>query len=423
MKKIFLLLIVFTIYQSSYSQWFQSYHIDYVEFNKIQFVNELTGYIVGEDLANFGGVILKTTDGGNNWMNLTADSLFPIEIYALSFLNANTGFLSGYSMNIYKTTDGGLSWSYTQAPHIGNSRFRALQFLNENTGYVGGRYGVRSKTTNGGLTWDTLSMAGSQLYSIFFFNANTGFMGDGGGEVHKTTNGGANWTGTYLTDTSSIVSYYSLLDIDFLNDMTGYIVGARSYQYVRGAIFKTTNCGNNWINIYYKDSLELYSIDIINDSIVYATGEVRKVLKTTNSGETWSIMEIPGNFSELVSIKFINENTGFTCGYNYVFKTTNGGVSVNQISGEISERFSLHQNYPNPFNPYTKIKFDITKLSDVKLVVYDLLGREMATLVNERLKAGTYEVDFEGRELPSGVYFYKLEADGFVDVKKMVLIR
>ena len=418
MKKIFLLLIVFILYQSLYSQWFQSYNIDYVEFNKIQFVNELTGYIVGEDLNNYGGVILKTTDGGNNWMNLTADSLFPIEIFALSFLNSNTGFVSGYSMNIYKTTNGGISWSYTQAPYLGNSRFRALQFLNENTGYVGGRYGVRSKTTNSGITWDTLSMAGSQLYSIFFFNANTGFMGDGASIIHKTTNSGMNWTMTSLTDTSSVPSGYALMDIDFLNEMTGYIVGRTNS---RGAIFKSTNSGANWINIFHTDSIQLYSIDINNESTIFAAGEIRKVLKSTNAGLTWSITEIPGNFWELYSIRFINENTGFTSGYGHVFKTTNGGVFVNQISNEIPEGFSLYQNYPNPFNPTTKIKFQISKLSDVKLIVYDILGREVATLVNERLKAGTYEVEFEGTSLPNGVYFYTLITDSFKETKRMVL--
>ena len=420
MRKIFLLLIVFVFYQSSYSQWFQSYHIDNVEFNKIQFVNDLTGYIVGEDHFSYGGVILKTTDGGNNWINLTADSLFPIPIFAISFLNANTGFLSGYSEKIYKTTNGGLSWSYKQAPVIGNSRFRALQFLNENTGYVGGRYGVRSKTTNGGVTWDTLSVATSQLSSIFFFNANTGFMGDGFSSIYKTTNGGINWIATFLRDTSSVASSYALSHIDFLNEMTGYIAGRTSS---RGAIFKTTNGGINWSNIFYSDSLTLYSIDIINESTIFAAGEIRKVLKTTNTGLTWSITEIPGNFWELYSIQFINETTGFTSGYGYVFKTTNGGVSVNQISSEIPNKFSLSQNYPNPFNPNTKIKFQIAKMFDVKLVVYDILGCEVATLVNERLKAGTYEVDFDGRELPSGVYFYSLISDSFIETKKMILIK
>ncbi|MBL7129127.1 MAG: T9SS type A sorting domain-containing protein [Ignavibacteria bacterium] len=97
------------------------------------------------------------------------------------------------------------------------------------------------------------------------------------------------------------------------------------------------------------------------------------------------------------------------------------------------DQFILHQNYPNPFNPKTKIRFDITPLNPpfgkggtggfVKLVVYDILGREVATLVNERLKAGMYEVEFSGTSLPSGVYFYRLIAGYYVDTKKMILIK
>ena len=98
-------------------------------------------------------------------------------------------------------------------------------------------------------------------------------------------------------------------------------------------------------------------------------------------------------------------------------------ILVRSIQENIPDKHALHQNYPNPFNPNTKIKFEIAKLSDVKLIVYDLLGRAVATLVNERLKAGTYEVDFDGRELPSGVYFYTLISDSFKETKKMILIK
>jgi photosystem II stability/assembly factor-like uncharacterized protein len=422
MKKLFLLFLICIIYQSSYSQWFQSYHIDYVEFNKIQFVNELTGYIVGEDWNNWGGVILKTTDGGNNWMNLTSDSLFPIPIFAISFINANTGFVSGYSMNIYKTTNGGLNWSYTQAPSLGNSRYRALQFLNENTGYIGGRYGRRFKTTNGGITWDTLSEAETQLYSIFFFNVNTGFMGDAFRSIYKTTNGGLNWSSTILRDTSSSASTYMITHIDFLNEMTGYIAGATGSN-SRGAIFKTTNQGNNWINIFYQDNLELYGIDLVNDTTIFAAGYEGKVLKTSNGGNTWSITQVPNVNWTLYSIRFINENTGFTSGFHNVFKTTNGGVYVNQISSEIPERFSLYQNYPNPFNPNTNIKFNLPKSSYVKLTIYDILGKEVAVLVNENLNAGSYIVDWNASDYPSGIYFYRLVTGDFVGVKKMLLVK
>jgi hypothetical protein len=85
--------------------------------------------------------------------------------------------------------------------------------------------------------------------------------------------------------------------------------------------------------------------------------------------------------------------------------------------------YSLSQNYPNPFNPTTNVKFSILNSGDVKIVVYDVQGREVQTLVNERLNAGTYEVKFDGSSLNSGVYFYRLTTEGFTETKKMLLIK
>ena len=104
------------------------------------------------------------------------------------------------------------------------------------------------------------------------------------------------------------------------------------------------------------------------------------------------------------------------------------GVSVKQISSTIPEEYKLYQNYPNPFNPTSKIKMQIAKLSHVKLVVYDVVGREVTTLVNEQLKPGTYEVKFDARHgrsssYQSGVYFYRLMADGVSITKIMLLIK
>ena len=95
----------------------------------------------------------------------------------------------------------------------------------------------------------------------------------------------------------------------------------------------------------------------------------------------------------------------------------------NEISSVIPNTYSLNQNYPNPFNPVTRINFDIPKQGMVSLRVYDVLGREVKTLVNEVKAPGVYSVDFNGTELSSGVYFYKLESNGFTDIKKMMLIK
>lgn len=98
-------------------------------------------------------------------------------------------------------------------------------------------------------------------------------------------------------------------------------------------------------------------------------------------------------------------------------------TGINQISSELPSAYSLSQNYPNPFNPTTKIKFSVPKAGDAKIVVFDIMGREVQTLVNEKLQPGTYEASFDGSALNSGVYFYKLTTDGFTETKKMLLIK
>lgn len=105
---------------------------------------------------------------------------------------------------------------------------------------------------------------------------------------------------------------------------------------------------------------------------------------------------------------------------------TNVPVGIHNISGVVPEKFNLEQNYPNPFNPTTKIKFDVPKgnnNTNIELKVYDVTGKEIKTLVSERLQTGSYEYTFEASGLSSGVYFYKLTAGDFHSVKKMVLVR
>ena len=98
-------------------------------------------------------------------------------------------------------------------------------------------------------------------------------------------------------------------------------------------------------------------------------------------------------------------------------------IGITNISTEVPDKFVLYQNYPNPFNPSTKIRFDIPKSSLVKLIVYDMIGREVAVLVNSEIKPGSYEYLWDGTNLTSGVYFYRLQAEGFVQVKKMILLK
>ncbi|MBL7128489.1 MAG: SBBP repeat-containing protein [Ignavibacteria bacterium] len=100
-----------------------------------------------------------------------------------------------------------------------------------------------------------------------------------------------------------------------------------------------------------------------------------------------------------------------------------GVIGINMISSSVPDNYKLHQNFPNPFNPTTNIKFDLKKPSYTKLIVYDILGKEVATLVNEKLNAGSYEVNWDASHYPSGVYFYRIVADDYINTKKMLLIK
>ena len=107
----------------------------------------------------------------------------------------------------------------------------------------------------------------------------------------------------------------------------------------------------------------------------------------------------------------------------YVKYIADGGIGDVASGSEAPLHFSLSQNYPNPFNPTTGIRYQVSGVSGVRLTVYDLLGREVVVLVNEKQAPGSYEVKFDGARLASGVYVYRLEAGAFVAAKKMIILK
>jgi len=138
---------------------------------------------------------------------------------------------------------------------------------------------------------------------------------------------------------------------------------------------------------------------------------------------SYPISQVPGTSKQFHSIVVRQVAGADKEGELYFDDLQVGGKVTSVASDEIPLDFSLAQNYPNPFNPGTVIEFDIPAKSNVKLIVYDVLGREVAVLVDEELPAGRYKVRFDGRGLSSGVYFYELRAGKFRDVKKMVLVK
>jgi hypothetical protein len=192
--------------------------------------------------------------------------------------------------------------------------------------------------------------------------------------------------------------------------------------------FSAFQPGQNFENYVYNDIYVTYSD---NGGLNWATPV--NLTNTPTWDELYPVLSLTGNTNTSFKIKFqgtigpgsssfTNNKTPYRVYHAYKnFNPAN--VGVNQIGSTVPGSYSLKQNYPNPFNPSTTIRFDLSKSSMVTLKVYDLTGREVATLVNEKLNAGTKEVVFNATALTTGVYFYTLNADGYKETKKMMLVK
>jgi photosystem II stability/assembly factor-like uncharacterized protein len=343
------------------------------------------------------------------------NSTFADTLFSIFFTDISTGIACGLNGKILRTTNAGLNWSsMTLLPQ---RTLRCVYFPPSgtgNTGYICGTSQI-FKTINAGSNWTPMLESGPDLYSIYFADALTGYACGSGGEIIKSTNGGTGW----LSQTSGTTAI--LRSIQFNNLLTGWATGTDSHLY------KTTNGGTTW-SMYYNQSLcGLYSVYFANEQTGWVCGCEGAINGTTNNGANWVLQSFASTLY-LYSMSFASPLTGWAVGTGgRILKTTTGGItSVQQVSNGVPNKFSLSQNYPNPFNPNTKIKFDIPEQGVQHLVqvkVFDILGREVATLVNEELKPGTYEINFDGSNLSSGIYYYKLNAGDYTQSKKMVLMK
>lgn len=382
--------------------------------NEIYVFDENTAIAVGE-----AGSIIKTTDGGASWVSLTGAG--GDRLNSDYFIDSDTGWIVGNNGKIFKTTNGGTNWS-AQISGVTDPLY-SVYFINSNTGWISGEDNTILKTTNGGTNWIFLQgVFPKSVESIYFTDENNGCAAgidyDGSnyfGVIIKTTDGGTNWTNQW--------SGNWLLSIHFTDPNNGWAAGA-------GIILKTTDGGVNWSPQITGTSYQLYSIHFSDYNFGWASGYDGStssgiILNTTNGGIIWNSNLIEAD-TALYSIHFADLNYGWAVGENAaILHTTNGGVSFveeEQID-DVPAEYLLTQNYPNPFNPSTKIRYSVPQSSNVKIKVFNILGNEIESLVNEEKPFGTYEITWYAKDLPSGIYFYKITAGNFIETKKMILMK
>jgi type IX secretion system substrate protein/CARDB protein len=242
---------------------------------------------------------------------------------------------------------------------------------------------------------------------------------------------------TYINDLCTTISGDLLKLCPFWDDL--YPPGGGNIQYTTVGSAPNRQFVVQWTNVPYFSGSGNVTMQVRlweNGGVVQytygpctqnlsASGSIGHNDATGGSGHVVSLTPGTGCNGVTTSTTTCNDfvpfnTTNMPPGLSYYFGCP---VGIEPVTGEIPTVYSLAQNFPNPFNPSTKISYGLPKSGNVKLVVYDLLGREVGTLVNEYKKAGTYEIEFSAAQLSSGVYFYKIEAGDFVDVKKMVLMK
>lgn len=351
----------------------------------------------------YGDGILKTEDGGITWESIIFE-LYRIK--HLVFLNKDIGFAVFIGNHgkcfLFKSTDKGSTWH----EELALNNYSKIYFLNENKGFIVGPSDYAT-TQDGGLTWDTTNTQKIYGNDIHFLQNGQGFI------VAYNTGYITNDYGESWIERKALAGE----DVCFIDSLVG--LKAQS-----SGLFKTTDRGDNFYTIIDHIAPDYFrNIVFFNSQEGFAQFHYHnEVIKSTDGGESWKVI-FDNIGDELFNTYFISMQKGWLVKHNGIYKYEDKSVSHINGQSNTPDKWLLEQNFPNPFNPITKISFRIKLKENVKLIVYDLLGNQIKTLVDEIKEPGNYEVLFNGTDLPSGIYFYKIKSSSFSEVKKMLLIK
>jgi hypothetical protein len=393
-------------------------------------------HVVWQDYrdGNFEIYYKRSIDEGVNWgtdtrlTNNTAGSSCPSVAVSGSFMHISWYDNRDGNYEIYykRSTDAGVSWGADTrlTNNSAESSFPSVTVSGSVVHVVWFDYRdgndeiYYKRSTDAGISWgaDTrltnysydsehpsVAVSGSVVYVVWIDGR------DGNAEIYykRSTDAGVSWgTDTRLTNNSAYSHHPS-------------VTVSSSVVHI---VWQDTRDGND--EIYYKRS---------SDAGINWGADTRL---TTNTSYSWYPSVAVS--SSVVNVVWMDGRDGNLEIY-YKRDPSGNTIGIINISSEIPSSYSLQQNYPNPFNPTTKIRFGIantplnplfpiesgssTRGEMISLKVFDITGKEVVTLVNEQLAPGTYTVDFEGTNFPSGIYFYRLQTEGFINTKMMILLK
>jgi len=385
------------------------------------FTDTLNGWAVGDS-----GTVIHTSDGGQNWVLQTSPVNYFIEY--IFFLNQRLGWgiCHNYNFNntvILKTTNSGNNWTSTY--YVDTSQlFNVIYFIDSLTGFLSGYSGVILKSTNAGANWnpcivDTNFFAQFPIKNLAFYDSQIGY-GCGGvmdfaGVMWNTSNGGASWNPQGVAPEP----------INFILPLSASNAVAAGGDFEFGASFvKTTNSGLNWdyrpLNFFGVG--QRITLRTVSEAWI-PLGFSQRWAVSFDTMRTWSEIMAPDTAS-IYDAMFVDSLHGWAFGSSgAIYKFNISAIGIRSSQNNLPTENELLQNYPNPFNPSTRIIYKLARPSRVKIILFDMLGREVKILYEGFQNSGVHSLRFDAPGLSSGVYFYRLETNTSTQTKKMVFVK
>ncbi len=392
-------------------------YMEYTILKDITFADEKNGFAVGNfnDIGMYeyerdiyqGGMILRTTDGGETWVRKDY-GIRGEELNAVSFPTSTTGFIVGHE-TIMATTDGGETWKF-QNPGVAECELNSVHFTDAENGWAVGRddnwHGLILKYDK-----DVKPIPFDWSAKITFTNNEENYDNKNlfFGQSKYATDG----IDEYQGEVALPSPVPNVFDVRFKLPVTPAI-----YSFIDKRNIEENEVTWN-INIQYdKFPLKINwvvprVIDENNDEIYLTDGIDGSYLNIKMRDTSELVFETKPQFNTMKIIYKRNQSLNKSL----------ASENILQDQTLLPKEFALHQNYPNPFNPNTKIKFDLPEPSNVVLSVYNILGERVTELINNQMDAGFHEINFNANNLPSGIYIYRIDTEKNHTAKKMLLVK
>lgn len=370
-------------------------------------------HIQNIDFSPDKNFIFASTPSGVQRYNRTTriwENLGLREVEAVSVSPSGDLYAATFSDGIYRSTNNGDSWEFFCDDVIERHNFKAIN----DSILVDAAYPKFRISTNKGLSWNITGIAADLWASSIVFYDNKIFIHglmNYQSKIFYTDNFGQSF---FEIETPSDVSRKNGLDIN----NNGEIFFLNRQGNLSPGIYMNTLPPSQWIQKYSGIGNCIY-IDVNN--FIYS-GTEGGVILSTNNGNNWEFIFAENRTRAFAQDLKVEENKLFIATNSYGLYELQIPTSVDEGT-DLIKTFQLYQNFPNPFNPTTKIKFSIPASAKVLIKVYDVLGKEVKTLFDEYRDAGTYEIDFDASNLPSGIYYYRMISGSYSETKKMILLR